>query len=321
MLKESSIQGWVLGSLGILALSLTLNGCSPERRAILRLTALNFQTQATEAIAATKVIYQLTANARPENQRREVLVRRLLTDPNLDFGNPEAINKIIGQILGISPAIPNPVNEALDDLRQEYVVAAETFTNLEQAGLLGTESKAVASAAEPARRLTVKMLLLAEMIRQNPPSPKNANRVWIFYQFAQLRTRYASATTDAERRQIIETANQLLDQLFTINAEETTIVCQATAKLLLTAQTGTQLSALIEDYDRLSLNEIVAKITTALGIASSLSGRDLTSVNSKITEIQTSIQKDAALNRILNELPQQRWQVSSSASAPLNCSQ
>ena len=99
MLKESSIQGWVLGSLGILALSLTLNGCSPERRAILRLTALNFQTQATEAIAATKVIYQLTANARPENQRREVLVRRLLTDPNLDFGNPEAINKIIGQIL------------------------------------------------------------------------------------------------------------------------------------------------------------------------------------------------------------------------------
>lgn len=321
MLKESSIQGWVLGSLGILALSLTLNGCSPERRAILRLTALNFQTQATEAIAATKVIYQLTANARPENQRREVLVRRLLTDPNLDFGNPEAINKIIGQILGISPAIPNPVNEALDDLRQEYVVAAETFTNLEQAGLLGTESKAVASAAEPARRLTVKMLLLAEMIRQNPPSPKNANRVWIFYQFAQLRTRYASATTDAERRQIIETANQLLDQLFTINAEETTIVCQATAKLLLTAQTGAQLSALIEDYDRLSLNEIVAKITTALGIASSLSGRDLTSVNSKITEIQTSIQKDAALNRILNELPQQRWQVSSSASAPLNCSQ
>jgi hypothetical protein len=321
MLKESSIQGWVLGSLGILALSLTLNGCSPERRAILRLTALNFQTQATEAIAATKVIYQLTANARPENQRREVLVRRLLTDPNLDFGNPEAINKIIGQILGISPAIPNPVNEALDDLRQEYVVAAETFTNLEQAGLLGTESKAVASAAEPARRLTVKMLLLAEMIRQNPPSPKNANRVWIFYQFAQLRTRYASATTDAERRQIIETANHLLDQLFTINAEETTIVCQATAKLLLTAQTGAQLSALIEDYDRLSLNEIVAKITTALGIASSLSGRDLTSVNSKITEIQTSIQKDAALNRILNELPQQRWQASSSASAPLNCSQ
>lgn len=321
MLKESSIQGWVLGSLGILALSLTLNGCSPERRAILRLTALNFQTQATEAIAATKVIYQLTANARPENQRREVLVRRLLTDPNLDFGNPEAINKIIGQILGISPAIPNPVNEALDDLRQEYVVAAETFTNLEQAGLLWTESKAVASAAEPARRLTVKMLLLAEMIRQNPPSPKNANRVWIFYQFAQLRTRYASATTDAERRQIIETANQLLDQLFTINAEETTIVCQATAKLLLTAQTGAQLSALIEDYDRLSLNEIVAKITTALGIASSLSGRDLTSVNSKITEIQTSIQKDAALNRILNELPQQRWQASSSASAPLNCSQ
>lgn len=321
MLKESSIQGWVLGSLGILALSLTLNGCSPERRAILRLTALNFQTQATEAIAATKVIYQLTPNARPENQRREVLVRRLLTDPNLDFGDPEAINKIIGQILGISPAIPNPVNEALDDLRQEYVVAAETFTNLEQAGLLGTESKAVASAAEPARRLTVKMLLLAEMIRQNPPSPKNANRVWIFYQFAQLRTRYASATTDAERRQIIETANQLLDQLFTINAEETTIVCQATAKLLLTAQTGAQLSALIEDYDRLSLNEIVAKITTALGIASSLSGRDLTSVNSKITEIQTSIQKDAALKRILNELPQQRWQASSSASAPLNCSQ
>lgn len=321
MFKTKSIKKYALGSLCFLALSLSLNGCSPERRAILRLTALNFQTQATEAIAATKVIYQLTPNARPENQRREVLIRRFLTDPNLDFSNPEQINQVITRTLGLPSSLPNPVNEALDDLRQEYVVAAETFTNLEQAGLLGTESKAVKSAAEPARRLTVKMLLLAEMIRQNPPSPKNANRVWIFYQFDQLRTRYASATTEAERRQIIEIANQLLDQLFTINAEETTMVCQATAKLLLTAQTGAQLSVLIEEYDRLSFNEIVAKITTALGIASSLSGRDLTSVNSKITEIQTSIQKDAALNRILNELPQERWQASSSAATPLNCSQ
>jgi hypothetical protein len=320
MFKAQFIKGGVVSSLCLLTLSLTLSGCSPERRAILRLTALNFQTQATEAIAATKVIYQLTPNARPENQRREVLIRRLLTDPNLDFGYPEQINKMISQTLGLSPSIPNPVNEALDDLRQEYVVAEETFTNIEQAGLLGTESNAVKRAAEPARQLTVKMVLLAEMIRQNPPSPKSSDRVWIFYQFEQLRTRYALATSDAERRKIIESANQFLDQLFTINTEETTLVCQATAKLLLTAQTGAQLSALIEDYDRLSLDEVVAKITTAFGIASSLSGRDLTTVNTKITEIQTTIKKDKVLNQILNELPQERWQATAT-STPLNCSQ
>lgn len=314
-------QGRYLVSL-LCLLSLTLSGCSPERRAVLRLTAMNFQLQASEAIAATKTIYQLTPNARPESERRDVLIRRLLTDPSLDFANPEQMAQVINRTLGISPSLPNPVNQALDDLRQEYVVAAQTFANIEQAGLLGTESRAVKRAAEPARRLTVKMALLAEMIRQSPPSPKSSSRVWIYYQFSQLRTRYALATTEAERMQIVQSAEQLLDQLFTINAEEKALVCEATAKLLLTAQTGAQLSALIEEYDRLSLDEVVAKITTTLGIAASLSGRDLTSINSKVTEIQNVINQDEVLKEILNDIPQERWQAARNPSnPPLDCSQ
>ncbi|MEH2411890.1 hypothetical protein [Nostoc sp.] len=42
-----------------LIVSIALSSCSPERRAVLRLTALNFKTQASDAIEAVKTIYQL----------------------------------------------------------------------------------------------------------------------------------------------------------------------------------------------------------------------------------------------------------------------
>ena len=322
MFKAKSIKhcDWLINSLFFITISLTLSSCSPERRAILRLTALNFKTQAHEAIEETKTIYQLNPNPRPPEDRREILLTRLLTDPSLDFANLEQIDKVISNTLGINSFGTSPVNTALDDLKQEYIVAAETFNNIEEAGLFGTEAKAVARAAEPARRLTVKMLVLAELIRQNPPTPKSTDRVWIFYQFERLRERYQQSTSEGERLQIKQSAEDLLDELLTINTQEKTMVCQANAKLLLTAQTGANLSKLIENYSNLSLDEIVAKIGTALGIASSLSGSNLTAVNSKIAEIQKEIQEDPVLNEILNELPQQPWQSDTPSAEPLVCS-
>jgi hypothetical protein len=321
MFKAKSIKrcSWLINALFFITISLTFSSCSPERRAVLRLTALNFKTQAHEAIEATKTIYKLNPNPRPPEDRREILLKRLLTDRTLDFANLEQIDKVIANTLGLKSET-SPVNTALDDLKQEYIVAAETFNNIEEAGLFGTEAKAVARAAEPARRLTVKMLLLAELIRQNPPTPKSTDRVWIFYQFEKLRDRYQQSTSEADRLQIRQSAEDLLDELLTINTQEKTMVCQATAKLLLTAQTGANLSKLIENYSKLSLDEIVAKIGTALGIASSLSGSDLTTVNSKITEIQKAIQEDPVLNEILNKLPQQPWQADTPSAEPLVCS-
>jgi hypothetical protein len=318
--SHSTRNRYIISSLCLITLSLSLSSCSPERRAILRLTALNFKTQAYEAIAATKEIYKLTPNARPETQRREVLVRRLLTDPSLDYSDREQIDQVIARSTGQSPATPSKVNQALDDLRQEYNVAAETFENIEKGGLLGTEANAVSETAEPSRRLTVKMLLLAEMIRQNPPTPRSSARVWIYYQLDRLRSRYTQSNSEVEQIQIRQSTEKLIDELFTINADEKTLVCQTTAKLLLTAQTGTKLSTLVEKYSQLSFNEIMAKISAVLGIASSLSGSDLTAINVKITEIKQAIQDDPVLNKTLNELPQEVWQSNTSLPALLSCS-
>jgi hypothetical protein len=306
-------------SLFLITLSISLSGCSPERRAMVRLTALNFKSQAYEAIEATKVIYQLTPNARPERQRRNILIRRFLTDQDLDFGEREQIDRVIINTLGQNRTDASSVNAALNDLRQEYIAAAEAFENVERGGLLGLESEAVTRAAKPARQLTVKMFRLAEIIQQNPPSPKSSERILIYKQLSQLRTQYTLAATDEERKRVMENANILLDDLLSINAEEKHLICQTTGKLLLTAQTGSQLSSLLENYKKLGLNEIIAKLTTFLGVASSISGNDLKAINTRVTEVQKQIKDDPVLDKILNELPQSPWNSSTSSFTQLTC--
>ena len=317
--KLAKSHRYLFNSFLVLSISLLLSGCSPERRAILRLTALNFKSQAIEAIEATKTIYQLSPSARPIEGRRERLLTRLLTDNSLDFMSLEQMDSVISNALGIASTTENPVNSVLDELKLEYIVAAETFDNLERAGLLGTEAGAVARAAEPARRLTVKMAMLAELIRQHPPTPRSADRVWVLNQFDVLRENYAQADSDVERQEIRARAELLLDELLTINVEETTMICQTVSKLLVTVQTGAQLSKLIEDYNNLSLDEIMAKIGIAFGIASRLSDSDFTAVTSQLAEVQRAIKEDPVLNEILNELPQQPWRSDGTSTNVLEC--
>ncbi|WP_242064685.1 hypothetical protein [Nostoc sp. FACHB-133] len=298
-------------------MSIALSGCSPERRAVLRLTALNFKIQANDAIESVKTIYQLNPLPRSTVELRRRLLKRLLSDRNIDFADIDQISNIIENQLQTNTQ-SNPVNNVLNDLKQEYIVAGETFNNIEQAGLLGTEAGAVARAAEPSRRLTVKMLLLAELIAQDPPSPKNPDRVVILFQFSKLRTQFQNATSEADKTQIFNQGEQLLDELLSINTEDKTMICQATAKLLLTADTGAKLSQLIEKYNDVSFDEVVAKITTIFGIASSF-GSDITAVNVRVKEIQAAIQEDPILNDMLNK-QRQNLLPATSDSQPLECS-
>ncbi|MFN6563395.1 MAG: hypothetical protein RMY28_026865 [Nostoc sp. ChiSLP01] len=301
----------------LLIVSIALGGCSPERRAILRLTAMNFKTQASDAIEAVKTIYQLNPLPRSTVERRQKLVQQLLSDRSIEFDDIDRISQTIERRLQANPR-SSPVNNVLNDLNQEYIVAGETFNNIEEAGLLGTEAGAVTRAAEPSRRLTVKMLLLAELLERDPPSPRNPDRVAILFRFSKLRMQFQNATSEAEKTQIFNQTDQLLDELFSINTQEKEMICQARAKLLLTADTGAKLSQIIEKYNDLSFNEVVAKITTVFGIASSF-GADITAVNVRTQEIQTAIQADPILNDILNK-QRQNIPPATSNSPSLECS-
>jgi hypothetical protein len=301
----------------LLIASIALSGCSPERRAILRMTALNFKSQANDAIESVKTIYQLNPLPRSTVELRRILVKQLLSDRSIQFNNIDQVSQTIERRLQTNFR-PSPVNKVLDDLKQEYIVAGETFNNIEQGGLLGTEAGAVTRAATPSRRLTVKMLLLAELIAQDPPSPRNPDRVVILSQFSKLREKFQSANSDAEKTEISNQGEQLLDELFSINTQEKTMICQARAKLLLTADTGAKLSQLIETYKDLSFDEVVAKITTVLGIASNF-GADITAINVRTKEIQRVVQANPILNDIFNK-ERQNFPSTASDSQLLDCS-
>ncbi|WP_138497190.1 hypothetical protein [Nostoc sp. PA-18-2419] len=72
-------------------ISLILSSCTPQKRAMLRVTAQNFRDRAADAITSVKKIYQLNDLPRDDN----LVVERLLNEPGIEFGIPREVNRII----------------------------------------------------------------------------------------------------------------------------------------------------------------------------------------------------------------------------------
>jgi hypothetical protein len=289
----------------LLALAVVLSSCSPERRAILRLTAIGFRDQATIAIEAVRTIYQLRNPARSQEESRSIIVNRILQD-KLDFRDVRRVDQIITANQENAGQTNSDLEEAFNDLLLQYEEAAAMLNSVEQVGLIGGD--AIVQAAKPARSLTIKMMLLAKRISQNPPSPLDPSRVVISRRLRDLRRRYDSgAASNAERREIQAQVSQQIDEWLRVDAEERRLLCDATTRLLRAAETGQKLSELVDQYKKLSFEEVVATITRTLGTASSLTGRDFSPVITRLQNLDSAIKNDTTLNSIANELRQRPW--------------
>jgi len=297
------MRRWVL----LAMMGIALGGCSSEQRAVLRLTAIGFQEQATVAIDAVRNIYQLRNPTRSPAESRSLLVNRLL-ESNLDFRDVRRVDAVItGDRQTSSPGSSN-LELAFDDLTAQYQAAAAMFSNIEQTGLFGGE--AIAGSARPARSLTVKMLLLAKQIHQNPPTPLDPNRVILSRRLRDLRNQFDDPNLSAAARQTVRNqVSQQVDEWLRVDEEERRLLCDATAKLLRAAETGQQLSRLIEDYPRLNFDQVMTRITSTFSTASSLTGRDYSGLTSRLQSLDATLKQEAEIFApILAELNQRYWQ-------------
>ncbi len=290
-----------------LLLGLTLGACSQEERTILRLSAYGFSEQAVTAIESVRAIYKLSSPTRPPDESRSLLVNRLLQS-KVDFRDVRRIDTII---TGARPSETqtSELDEAFNDLIAQYEATAAIFNNIEKVGLLG--SGAIADAAQPARSLTVKMSLLAKRLSQDPPTPLDPARVVLSRRLRDLRRRYDDPkTTEAERREIQTQVSQQIDEWLQVDAQERQLLCETTARLVRAAETGQQLSTLIDQYRSVSFDKVVNTVTQLFGTASSLTGRDYSLLTARIQRLDSAIKQDPTLNAIANELPQQFWRTS-----------
>ena len=289
-----------------LMLSLTVTGCSPEQRTLIRLTAIGFRDQATTAIESVRSVYQLSNPIRSGEDSRAILINRLL-QANLDYRDVRRLNQIITGGSNQTTQKPNELDTAFNDLVNQYIEAAAVFNTVEQGGSFN--SQAIAEAVKPARELTAKMLLLAKWIIQNPPTPLDSSRVIVSRRLRDLRSRYDNPKiTEAERREIQALVSQQIDEWKRIDATERALLCDATNQLLRAAETGQKLSKLLDEYNRLSFNQVLSAVIGAFETTANLTGRDYSPVTLRLKSLDTAIQADPNLSSIINQLPPSPWQ-------------
>ncbi|QMS89111.1 hypothetical protein HUN01_16545 [Nostoc edaphicum CCNP1411] len=271
---------------------------------MLRVTAENFRDRAADAITSVKEIYQLNNLPVDDN----LVIERLLTDTNIKFGIPREVNRIITGENQLNTQ-SSDVDETLDALKAEYDVAVEVFNKLET---IDYESKRiVAKTAQPARCLTVKMLLLAKRIQERPPRPRDSERVIISSKLKHLGEQYRnlniSSQPEAEeiKRQVVEQ----IDNWRKVNFYEQQSLNESISKLLVAADTGRKLSELIDDYPNLNFEVIAARVTQIVGVATSFTGNDYSSILTKINTLEKEINEDEVLKEFLKDISLRNRQV------------
>ncbi|MFN6569214.1 hypothetical protein [Dendronalium sp. ChiSLP03b] len=283
-----------------LTASVTLCSCTPEKRAMLRLTAENFRDQAVDAITSVKKIYELNEPLIDTKTSNEFVVEQLLNDPSINFRSPREVNKIITRE-NQQHIQPSDLDKALDDLKAEYDISVEIFNKLETIDF--GSAKLVERTATPARCLTVKMLLLAKQIQEHPPKPSDPRRVNISFKLQHLREQYRSLNVSSQpeaesiKNQVAEQVNEWLK----VNATEQQVINESISKLLTAADTGQKLSKLIDEYPHLKFEVIATRVTQIIGITSRFTGRDYSEIATKINIIEKSINEDSTLNKFLKE--------------------
>jgi hypothetical protein len=267
------------------------------------LTAIAFRDQAVSGIEAVRDIYQLRQPPRSPEDSRNLLVDRLLQS-KLNVGDVRQVDRVISRLSGEpEPRRQTQVDLALDDLRAEYEEAAAMFRDLERLDF--GSRQAVSQAVKPARNLTIKMLLLAKLLSQSPPTPRDPSRVAISVQLDALRQEYASwRTSEARKQEIRNRVDQLVDEWLRVDEEERALVCDAIAKVLRAAETGQKLSQLIDEYGQRRLEDILDEITRIVGTASSLTGRDYSWATTRLQTIDQTMNSNATLRLLLTEIVQ-----------------
>ncbi|MEH2466026.1 hypothetical protein [Nostoc sp.] len=271
---------------------------------MLQVTAENFRDRAADAITSVKKIYQLDDLPRDDN----LVIERLLNDTSIQFEIPREVNRII---TGESQQNiqPSDVDQVLDDLKAEYDTAAEVFNKLETIDY--ESARIVAKTAQPARCLTVKMLLLAKRIQERPPRPSNPERVLISFELKRLGEQYRnlSISSQPEAEEIKRQVAKQIDEWRKVNFYEQQSLNESIFKLLIAADTGRKLSELIDDYPNLNFEVLAARVTQIVGVASSFSSNDYSLTLVKINTLEKEVNEDKVLKEFMKEVSLRNRQI------------
>lgn len=293
--------------------SLALTGCDVEKARALQGAAAQFRNESLTAINAIDTMRrkELEPPPRTSSDARQEFVNRLLNSRS------EITSTLIE--LAIDPYTPPSVpswDNFIVDLRSQYEGFSAIFDQLDRGSLVGMNE--VRKSAEYARILTVQMVLLADAISKNPPiltqyrasvivKLRQARRDYQDIQ-AKLKAREAGGQSAdvqqllARKGDLERQTGGLMDEWLQLRQQEQKLLETTVAQCLKAAVMGKELGGLINDYDKLSLDQINRAIPRILNVSSSVTGRDYSALQVRASTLVSEIKADPLWNAVANNL-------------------
>lgn len=289
----------------LLVVSVTLSGCTPEKARSLRIAAVQFKAESTAAIKAIEEMHRRELELPPQVQEkaRNDFIDGVL-NPEVQINNSIDVEKLTQLNTSARPA--PEWDTFVADLNNQYSQFEAIYNDLEKGSFLAT--KAVKKSAEPAQILTVQMALFANEITENPPQLYRYRTAHVV-KLRKLRSQYqqmlANQASDQEIQQLRNQVGDLMDEWQQIKSEEQQLLITTVTQCTKAAMLGTDLSQLIERYDKLDLNDLNSIIATVLENVSSITGRDYNQLKLQVAAVNNAINQDKTLKTFADRLLEQ----------------
>jgi hypothetical protein len=258
--------------------------CTPEKASALRALAEQFRVESFAAIDKIQVALnkELEAPPRAPAQVSDEFVNIILST-NMPL-KPDIIEKAINPD-AISAGPAQDARKALmADLRNQYSSFAAIFDDLERGSYLAGDS--VAKTSDLVAKLTEQMSAFAKHFSDNPVhliQYEDALTVSI------QKVRDDNTLTKEQKR---DRLLALQDQWAQMRRDEESVNRETIEQCLKAAVLGVELRKRVNDYSKLSIDDLQNITAAAFRTAGSLTGKDLSSLTKEADSVFAKIQGD-----------------------------
>lgn len=282
---------WISALLALLMLG-TLAACANKAK-VIQAGAKQFEAEALASIdKIDEVRLREVSSPAPTPAEAEALFaanvlksKKPITDKTLDFLlNPNDIGPLGDEAKW---------RQFLTKLRTQYRLFAAIFANLEQGSLLGTPT---VKEAIPALDPLIGQVSAFARVMAKAPVKFVRERADLAGRIEDVRD--SNQTEEAQKRQALMALRQ---ELVTLAAAEKELNEAVIAQCLKTATLGSQLRGLMQDYDKLSIDDIADGLEEAFALANAIPGLNLQELQDQTTEFLEAINKEPDLKKALDE--------------------
>jgi hypothetical protein len=262
-----------------------LTACaSPQKAQILKTTAIQFSVEADAAILAIDEMHkrELASPPRSDTEAVDQFVTDVLDwDPSEAAGGPIDGDNLELLIDPDKVDLIMPARQAWTDfisgLRQQYATFAAIFERLPEGSFLAVTP--VEQSEAPARKLTAQLAAFAVSMDKHPPRLIQSRNA-IANKLNSVRDSQDMGL-EQKRREIAELRERAVEVIATERELQRAVVEQ----LVKASALGVEVSQLIDEYDQLSVDDLLFLSQQALGIAGQVTGEDYSRLQGRASNI------------------------------------